>query len=180
MRKIFALIALCLFCDAALGQEPSPDSNGLNLEKVCDYPVCLYANFESQVVYPDDSAVQWIMNNFEIALHENGQFLCTSDFFVTEPDLGAEFQIEFQLYDAKENKIGAVQTNLESFYSESGYAEPYVFSTKVSESVSRRTAFFGMKIVQSRILPYYELDGSCYLPCKKHLLHQEIKNFKKS
>ncbi|MCV9386167.1 hypothetical protein [Reichenbachiella ulvae] len=102
MKKIFLFIVLWAAIADIRAQNPPPDNNGLNLEDLCEWPECLYANFPIQVSFPDDSVLaesRWRMANLEMALKDNGYFLLTGDFYVTQEELGAVFELEIMLYN---------------------------------------------------------------------------------
>lgn len=181
MKKFFLFTLVCTAIADCMGQYSVPDNNGLNLEDLCEWPECLYANFPGQVTYPDDTieaASRWMMANFELALKESGYFLLTGDFYSTQDDQGAVFDLEIQFYDYKEEKLGIISTGDQHFYSEPGYAEPFLFEGRVNEDWYDQIDFFGMKILKSEILPYYEIESSCYLPCKNQALRVKLKDFK--
>ncbi|PIB35150.1 hypothetical protein BFP72_06940 [Reichenbachiella sp. 5M10] len=161
--------------------QPSlPENNGLNLEGVCSLPQCLYAAIPGAIQYPEDSSVQWAMNNVEVALKSNGKYLITSDFSVIGEELGAIVNLELQFYDYENQLIQTLSSGELQLYAEQGYAEPFVWTGDLGEETGQRTDYFALKVTRSEIVPYYELNNNCYLPCKNEELKTRIKEFKKS
>lgn len=155
-------------------------NNGYNLQSYCDPSDCKYFKFNNNIGYPQGKFTDWEMLNAEIAVKNSGSFLLTGDMNIKGVELGVKLSLEIDIYNENDDIIHTAHTSLLEYYSEPNYAEPIVVEGSIPAPIADEMAYLDFLVVNSEIVPYYELTTNCYGPCNNYQLKTSIKAFKKS
>ncbi|UXP31355.1 hypothetical protein N6H18_13450 [Reichenbachiella agarivorans] len=174
------ILCLATFLFAGITCYAQYKDNGINLASICTPPNCIYSALRNSVEHPFDSTPQWTMNHVEFAFKNTGNYLVTGDLAIIGEELGAVINIEIDFFDESDQLVTSVNTGKFEFYAELGNAEPVVISGEITDELAAKVSFVNMKVLSSKLVPYYEITSDCYNPCKENLLNESIKEFKKS
>lgn len=179
MRKINLLLAFAVVSQVALGQT-SFENNGLNLKDYCEAGECIYFKFKNVMLHPMDSeSPDWQLANMEVAVKRSGSYIVTGDMAVMGEEMGAKLNFKLTLFDGDDQVVFEKETGLFEFFSEPNKAEPIVFYGELDQEIAQKVDYMDFTVVESDVVPYYELSSDCYGPCKTYQLNASIKEFKK-
>ncbi len=180
MKGINLMCCLMLLF-AGLRAQDTLNHNGYNLEPYCEGEACLYVIGGFPIHYPNLSHVEWVMENFEMALKKsNGQLIMTADLHVAGVDSAAVIELEFLFVNGDDETIFRFKSGKFEFFNDHNYAEPIVFSTRLPPSVAEQVSTVDVEIRHTDIIPYFQVQSNCFLPCKELRLKEAIKKFKKA
>lgn len=177
MKKITLIFSAIIFtCRFGMIQE-QPESNGFNLDRYCGEP-CRYITYQTYY-FPYEHNKEWEIYNMEIAIKESGDFLITGDLNVLGSDNAITLELTFLFIDESNQIIHTTNSKRFEFFSESGQADPFVFTGNVSEEIAAKmhTVDFGVEFYER--VPYYTISSNCFRPCKNLELKESIKTFRK-
>ncbi|MEQ6118386.1 hypothetical protein [Reichenbachiella sp. MALMAid0571] len=181
MKLIYLLSYLGLFCISyfSYGQK-NLNNNGFNLTSLCSGESCKYISYSTPMHYPNANQIDWLMENFELVVKENGFFLASGDLHVTGVDMAAKIQLEFLFVDESNNNIFRFETDKFEFFNEPDYSEPISFTSQIPEELVSAISNVDVEIRYSEKIPYYQVNSNCFLPCKELKLKDAVKAFKKA
>lgn len=179
MKKVFAICLYLGSMNFGVCQTEKID-NGYNLESYCSLPECKYFKFDNDILFPQGEGTDWRMTNAEVAFKNTGSFLLTGDVDVEGDEMGVRLRLEIEFFDAKDNIIHTVSTDLIEYYSDPNYAEPIVINGSAPLEVAQMMSYLSFVVLESENVPYYELETDCYGPCNNFQLNASIKAFRKS
>lgn len=181
MKLIYLLSYLGLLCvPLSLHAQDSLITNGFNLETYCSGEDCKYVTYSFPVHYPNVSHTQLILENFEIAIKENGYFLATGDLHVTGQDSAGIIQLELLFFSGSNEKLFSYKTDKFEFFNDADHAEPVMIAAEIPEELFPQVQLVDVEIRHSKKIPYYQVASNCFLPCKEVALKEAIKAFKKA